>query len=88
MTNDECQMERGGRDGVLRRPRCVQRRNVGAVCVIGVIGSARYYAGGDAAARRPYLSGRRTNPTFLFVEECYFELHSIADNNCIALTAF
>jgi hypothetical protein len=36
-----------GRDGALRRPRRVQRRNGD--------GSARYYAGGDIAARCPYL---------------------------------
>jgi len=35
-----------GRDGALRRPRRVQRRN----------GSARYCAGGDIAARCPYQS--------------------------------
>src|SRR2546426_1107102 len=35
-----------GRDGALRRPRRVQRRN----------GSARYCVGGDIAARCPYLS--------------------------------
>jgi len=38
----------------LRRPRRVQRRNVARHNAMGVNCSARYYAGGDAAAQRPY----------------------------------
>src|SRR5882672_3921803 len=41
-----------GRDGALRRPRRVQRRN----------GSARYCAGGDIAARCPYQRKVRGKP--------------------------
>ena len=33
----------------LRRPRRVQRRNVGRYCIVGMIFSARYCAGGDGA---------------------------------------
>ncbi len=46
---------RGGRDIALRCPRRVQRRNSFERRCRSGIGSARYYAGGDAAARRPYL---------------------------------
>jgi len=40
----------------LRRPRRVQRRNVGRDLREGLASSARYYAGGDIAARCPYLA--------------------------------
>ncbi len=53
-----------GRDVALRCPRRVQRRNsFDCQCRSG-IGSARYYAGGDGAARHPYhpVKQQRTGP--------------------------
>ena len=34
-----------------------QRRNLGIDSYVVRVGSARYYAGGDAAAQRPYHGG-------------------------------
>ena len=44
----------------LRGPRRVQRCNQGVNRTLGVICSARCHAGGDAAARRPYLAENRS----------------------------
>ncbi len=46
-----------GSDGALRRPRRVQRRNVGAIRRSRVVRSVRF-TGGDIAARCPYLFRR------------------------------
>jgi hypothetical protein len=51
-----------GRDGVLRRPRRVQRRNVAHELRERLADSARYYAGGDIAARCPYQRDRGPAP--------------------------
>jgi hypothetical protein len=45
----------GGRDGALRRPRRVQRRNAEACSEVRTHSFRPLTAGGDSAARRPHL---------------------------------
>src|SRR6185437_15165627 len=54
-----------GRDGALRRPRRVQRRN-GNLSTRSKILFRPLNADGDAAARRPYLDSRTSTPAPAF----------------------